>query len=158
MKFLLLSFASFALFAVSAHAQDTSSGCGLGWAVAPQQSLVSSTTRSLTNATFLNTVAMTFGTSGCAKHSIVQRDKEAQYFAEANYHNLMMEMASGNGENLANFAAIMGCEKRAFSNAVQSHYGEIFPSQSVPADAVLENVKFAIFSDFSLTAACMPQA
>jgi hypothetical protein len=158
MKQLLLTLASFALFALSAHAQDTSSGCGLGWQVAPQQSLVSSTTRSLTNATFLNTVAMTFGTSGCAKHSIVQRDKEAQYFAEANYHLLMMEMAQGNGESLANFAAIMGCNARAFASGVQSHYGEIYPSQDVPADAVLENVKFAIFSDFSLSAACMPQA
>ncbi len=158
MKKSFLFLAVVSLFAIKANAQDGSSGCGLGWEVAPKQSLVSSSTRTITNVTFLNTVAMTFGTSGCAKHSIVQKDKEAKYFAEANYHSLMIEMAQGRGENLANFAAILGCDTNTFASRLQSHYGQIFSTKDVPADTMLDNVNFAIFSDFSLTAACMPQA
>lgn len=138
-------------------AADSSSGCGLGYEIAPKQSLLSSFARSLTNATFLNTVAMTFGTSGCAKHSIVQKDHEAQYFAEANYHNLMMEMAMGNGESLGNFAAVLGCDANYFGGRLQSLYGEVFSSQDVGATNMLQNVKAAIRSDAILAASCQPQ-
>lgn len=143
-------------FAPLAHANDSSSGCGLGWEVAPKQSLLSSFARSLTNATFLNTVAMTFGTSGCAKHSIVQADKEAQYFAEANYHTLMMEMAMGQGDNLENFAAMLGCDANYFSGRMQAHYGDVYTTDTSAA-GLLQNVRSAIRSDAVLAASCMPQ-
>lgn len=139
-----------------AQAADSSSGCGIGYEIAPKQSLLSSFARSLTNATFLNTIAMTFGTSGCAKHSIVMKDKEAQYFAEANYHNLMMEMAMGQGENLENFAAVLGCDANYFPAMMQSHYGEVFSTTTNPS-ALLENVRAAIQQDAVLTASCLPQ-
>ncbi len=145
------------LFTPLAHAEDKSSGCGLGWQIAPKQSLLSSFARALTNATFLNTIAMTFGTSGCGKHDIVLKDREAQYFAEANYHNLMMEMAKGQGENLENFAAVLGCEHSTFSGRMQSYYNEIFPSDVSSPDAMLSNVKIAIFSDQALRGSCLPQ-
>lgn len=139
-----------------AHANDTSSGCGLGYEIAPKQSLLSSFARSLTNATFLNTIAMTFGTSGCAKHSIVQKSQEAQYFAEANYHTLMMEMAMGQGENLENFAAVLGCDRASFSARMQSHYGDVFSGNVAPSN-MLRNVKAAIATDKELAASCTPQ-
>jgi hypothetical protein len=144
------------LIAPLAHANDSSSGCGLGYEIAPKQSLLSSFARSLTNATFLNTIAMTFGTSGCAKHSIVQKDHEAQYFAEANYHTLMMEMAQGQGDNLQNFAAVLGCDANYFSARMQSHYGDVY-TDNVGATGMLQNVRAAIQSDVVLAASCQPQ-
>jgi hypothetical protein len=139
------------------HAKDSSSGCGLGWEVAKENSLLSSFARALTNATFLNTVAMTFGTSGCTKHTIVQKEKEAQYFAEANYHNLLLEMAMGNGQNLENFAAVLGCNADHFAERMQSHFAEIFPSRHASPDGMLENVRAAITFDPELRAACAPR-
>ncbi len=153
MRFLVLTVSLF-LFAASAQAGDSSSGCGLGWQVAPKQSLVSSFARSLTNATFLNTIAMTMGTSGCAQHSIVMKEKEAQYFAEANYHNLMMEMAMGEGENLENFASVLGCSGASFGEELQSSYGRVFPNMAISAGGMLENVRTVIRQNEGLRQAC----
>jgi hypothetical protein len=130
--------------APSAHAQDSSSGCGLGWHVAPSQSIVSSSTRTPINFTFSNTSGMTSGTSGCAKHSIVQNEMKAQHFAEANQGQLMIEMAQGQGEHLRGLAAILGCDAAAmpaFGKAVQENYPKIFPSASTSPAQMLEGVR-----------------
>ena len=92
--------------ATSVMAADSSSGCGMGWQVAPNQSLISSSTRSIVNATFSNTIAMTLGTSGCAKHSIVKNDAKGIHFAEANLNQLAIEMARGNGEFVTSFSSV----------------------------------------------------
>src|SRR4051812_42395838 len=89
------------------RAQDSSSGCGLGWAVSQRQSLLSSWIRNSTNVTFSNTIAMTFGTSGCARHDLVLNEKKPIYFAEANFNRLMIEMAEGHGEFLGAFAEVL---------------------------------------------------
>tara|TARA_R110000868_G_scaffold167130_2_gene401430 strand:- start:5252 stop:5653 length:402 start_codon:yes stop_codon:yes gene_type:complete len=98
------------LFASSAFAADSSSGCGVGWQVTQKTSLSASSTRSTTNAILPNTISMTSGISGCAHHSIVKVDSEVQYFAEANLENLQMEIAQGNGEYLATLSSLMGCD------------------------------------------------
>lgn len=104
------------LFVVSqSYAQDQSSGCGLGWQVTQKNSLFSSFIRSLTNATFMNSIAMTSGTSGCSKHSIVQRDKMPIHFAESNFDMLVTQMSQGQGEVLVGFAEVMGCQSAGFS-------------------------------------------
>lgn len=138
------------LFTMSVHAEDKSSGCGLGWKVAPQNSLISSYTRSLTNITTTSTLAMTSGTSGCDKHSVVDRSKMEIHYAEANYHELMVEGSRGQGEHLKGFAMVMGCEGNqipAFMESTQRHYDSIFtPTGSDPSDLV-RNVKSAMGSD-----------
>ena len=134
----------------SAQAEDQSGGCGMGWKVAPQNSLISSTTRSYVNLTFSNTIGMTSGTSGCAKHSIVQKEKEAIHFAESNQGQLMIEMAQGEGENLRGLAAVMGCSEAgtaALSKSVQQHYPQIFPSSSTSATQVLDSVRSVMSGD-----------
>lgn len=127
-------------FGMNAYAADGSSGCGLGWEVLPKNSLVSSYSRTITNAVTSSTLGMTSGTSGCAKHSIVENSKKDIHYAESNFHELMMEMSQGQGEHLKGFALAMGCtgaEVGAFSKATQSNYGEIFSNSKVqPADLV----------------------
>lgn len=98
------------LVAGSVYAADSSNGCGLGWRIAPKQSLLSSSTRSTTNAFLPNTFSMTFGTSGCAQHSIVKKDRAIEHFVEANFENLQIEMAQGQGESVATLGEIMGCD------------------------------------------------
>lgn len=100
------------IFANVSFAGDGSSGCGLGWQVAPKQSLLSSFSRSITHVFLPNTFSMTFGTSGCARHSIVKKDSAIQHFVEANFENLQIEMAQGQGENLAMLTELMGCDSK----------------------------------------------
>jgi hypothetical protein len=141
----------------SAKAEDSSSGCGIGWQVAPKQSLVSSSARTLVNATFSNTIGMTMGTSGCAKHDIVLKEKEAIHYAEANQGQLMIEMAQGEGENLRGLAAVMGCSSNgtaAFEKSIQQNFGLIFPSSNTSAAEMLNGVRSVIQADQTVALQC----
>ncbi len=142
----------------SASADDASSGCGLGWQVSKKNSLLSSSIRNTTNATSSNqTYGMTSGTSGCAKHSIVQNDKAPLHYTEANYGNLVSEMAQGKGEFLRTYAAVLGCSPAAFedfSNMTRTHYSDIIPHDQVTPDTLLKEVRTQIKNDSRLAVLC----
>jgi hypothetical protein len=141
--------------ATAAMAGDSSSGCGLGWQVAPSTSLVSSFTRMLVNATASNTIAMTLGTSGCAKHSIVYNESQGIHFAEANMNELAIEMASGNGEVVQGFAAVFGCQNsQVFGSMVQSKFESILPSEKTSGVELYNNVKAEIKNNATLSSTC----
>ncbi len=148
--------ALFGILPTMVYAQDTSSGCGLGWMVTQRNSLVSSWVRASTNVTFSNTIAMTFGTSGCSRHDLVLNEKSAEYFVEANYDRLRREMAEGQGEFLSAFAEVLGCDAGSmseFANAVQSQYGSIF-DHTPSADEVLQRTRVAISVNPELAFRC----
>ncbi|MDO9184085.1 MAG: DUF3015 family protein [Bacteriovorax sp.] len=139
----------------STFAADSSSGCGMGWQVAPTQSLVSSSTRSIVNMTFSNTIAMTLGTSGCARHSIVKNDAKGIHFAEANMNQLAIDMARGNGEFVSSFASVFGCQNsRAFGSMVQANYETVLPSANTSGVELYNNVKAQIKNNAILSSTC----
>ena len=142
------------LTAGAAQAGDSSSGCGLGWMVFKKNSLISSALRATTNAIFLNSIAMTFGTSGCAQHSIVKNEKKSLHYAENNLPQLMVDMASGEGEFINGFAQTLGCDGAEFSKAAQANYGKIITKQEMKAPEFLNNVHGAILSDETLARSC----
>jgi hypothetical protein len=116
-------------------AADGSSGCGPGWYVFKDNSLVSSSLRSTTNGFLFPsvTIGMTLGTSNCAKHKIVMKEKESLHMATMAYHDLMIQVASGRGEHLAAFAHTLGCDWRAqdeFNRVMQANYQTLFPGTS----------------------------
>lgn len=130
--------------AVVAKAEDKSSGCGFGWQVAKENSLVSSFTRNLTNETTSNTFGMTSGTSGCDKHSIVDVNKSEEHFAEANYNSLMIEMAQGEGTYLTSLAYVMGCDSAQLSQFIemsQKNYPKYFPAQGGNPTQMIDAVR-----------------
>lgn len=134
---------------ISAHAEDQSSGCGLGWQLFKKNSLVSSSLRSTTNAFALNTIAMTSGTSGCARHDIVMKQKAALYYAEANYQKLQSEMAEGQGEHLQAFAKLLGCQGSSAVQAgqvLQGNYDQVFTTDQVAPYEMLNNTAQTIYS------------
>lgn len=61
-------------------AQDTSpggsDGCGLGWEVTGEKTMLATTTRGTTNAFVPPTFGMTSGTIGCETHRFVQKKKK----------------------------------------------------------------------------------
>lgn len=146
------------IFSCSTFAADGSSGCGAGWYLTQRNSLVSSSFRSLTNATFSNTSGMTSGTSGCAKHDLVKQDKASEHYAEANFQNLMVEMAQGDGEHLRTFAAVLGCVPGVygnFSGTLQKNYPQIFKSEQTQPHEMLESVKSELRLNLALTQGCV---
>lgn len=139
----------------NAFAGDSSSGCGLGWMVLKKNSLVSSSLRATTNAMFLNSIAMTFGTSGCANHSIVKNDAKGMHFTQANYLQLMAEMAQGEGEYVTGLAQAMGCSdvKSTFARTMQNNYENVFTSGS-NAIGVFNNIKRQVKNNDLLNRNC----
>lgn len=138
-------------------AADGSSGCGLGWAVLNKNSLVSSFTRSFINATFSNTIAMTSGTSGCAKHDIVKIEKEQIHFTEANYFVLMSQMSQGKGEHLETYGLVMGCRTEdlgSFSQTMKNNFEKIYSNENITPDQVLKNVQEQIKKVPALSKKC----
>lgn len=140
------------LVAAPSFADDQSSGCGLGWSVFKKNSLISSYSRNITNLVASNSSAMTTGSSGCAKHDLIMREKAAQYYAEANFQKLQTEFAEGQGEHLTAFANILGC----FGNAgevFQNNYETIFPSQNANPTQMLDSVKASLRTSASVSCA-----
>lgn len=126
---------------------DKSNGCGLGWEIAPQKSLISSYTRAITNASTSSTSGMTSGTSGCDKHSIVDNKKLDIHYAEVNFHSLMIEMALGQGQYLKGFATVLGCNDSSleeFSKMTQKYYQELLPSENATPAILVEGAKRAM--------------
>ncbi len=142
----------------SAHAADQSSGCGLGWKVNSRNSLSGTTTRGTTNPYGISSFFGTsFGTSGCEKHSIVQKEKRAIHYAESNYDNLILEMAKGSGEFLNGFAATLGCKSELFGPTMQKNYSKIYQHGSSAAP-LLKEVTEVIQLDSNLRSQCIATA
>jgi len=122
---------------------DNSSGCGLGWQVFPKNSLVSSAFRTTTHIILPNTFSMTFGTSGCSRHDIVQNEKKGIHFAESNFHQLMIDMAKGEGEYLQGFAKVTGYsgDIKIYGEYIKSNYDHIFPKPGISPAQMYENYK-----------------
>lgn len=116
---------------MNAFSQDKSSGCGIGWQVTKSMTTTASYVRALTNGTFSNSIAMTSGTSGCARHDLVLKEKEKIYFVESNLIPLKREVALGGGERMSALANIWGCaNNESMTKTLRKNYREIFHKTS----------------------------
>jgi hypothetical protein len=141
------------------QATDGSSGCGPGWYILKDDSLVSSALRVITNDFLfpVSTLGMTSGTSNCTQHKIVLKEKESLHFATMNYHELKAESARGEGIYLSAFSDTIGCGKahRAdFSRKVQSNFGKVFSNGKQEPAQMLEEVYKVILQDPTLIQSC----
>lgn len=153
MKKTILSLIFLAFMSTPVLAADSSSGCGLGWAIFKKNSLVSSSLRATTNAIFLNTVAMTFGTSGCAQHSIVKNEKKSIHYTESNYDQLVADMSRGQGEYVSGLAGIIGCDQGVLGQTLQQNLGSVLPSHQNPSE-LIQNVQLQVLTQEPLAKAC----
>jgi hypothetical protein len=155
----------FAIFVIGslgiseALAADGSSGCGPGWYVLKDNSLVSSSLRSTTNGMLfpVYTIGMTIGTSNCTQHKLVLKEQESLHFATMNHFELKSEIAKGHGEYLSAFAETMGCPAKAqdrLNEQLRLNYSKIYSDSMVRPEKVLEEVYHTIFSDRDLTNQC----
>jgi len=113
-----------------AKASDSSDGCGAGWYITSDTSLLATSVRGTTNGILPPTFSMTSGTSNCAQHSIVLEEKRALHFLTANLDQVKSDIARGQGVYLDAFALTLGCGESsiAFGSLLRNHYLEIFPA------------------------------
>jgi len=142
-------------FAGSAFAEG-SAGCGLGSLVFRDDTIGSQTLAQTTNqTTFTQFFGITTGTSNCSAHGFAFNDKEAVMYVEANLPSLKLEMARGQGENLTALSQVMGChDASSFSQMTKDKYQNIFPSASVDAQQLLNQLKIEIQNDAKLKQSC----
>jgi hypothetical protein len=156
---LLLSGVVLASRIMPASAEDTSSGCGLGWQVSQRMSLLSSVIRTTTDTILPNTFSMTSGTSGCAKHDIVKNDENAVMFAVNNYNSIVVEMAEGRGEFLNGFAQALGCKDvsyAGFSALTQAHYQQILDQAAHDGVGLYRAVRTQLEASPTMIGQCVP--
>jgi hypothetical protein len=153
--------AALALFTTTqtARAADGSSGCGPGWYIFKDVSLVSSSLRGTTNGILfpVTTIGMTFGTSNCSAHKIVDNQGESVKFATLAYHDLVVQMAQGKGEHLAAFANTLGCPWQTqieFNRTLQASFQRIVPTDAVAPEAIVDQVRVELQTQPLLAQAC----
>ncbi len=143
-------------FSINLYARDSSAGCGIGWEINGDNSFFGTSIRGTTHSTLVPTFSMSFGTSGCAKHSIVKNESRGIHFAESNFAVLMVEMSLGEGEYLAGFTNVMGCDQveATFRDVMQTNYDRIFSADEVTPVEMYKNVLTQIKSDQTLATNC----
>ncbi|MBH0200758.1 MAG: DUF3015 domain-containing protein [Nitrospira sp.] len=130
---------------------DTGPGCGLGklaWAeykgqkeIAPQVFMVT------TNATGMNTFAISSGTSGCTNDGKIMGEHKTTMFASLNFDALTAEMAQGQGEHLASLATLMGvpAERQGeFFAMAQERYTSLVQAGETSPVALVKSLNDAI--------------
>lgn len=140
-------------FAVQAAPSDA--GCGLGSVLLADQddTLVMNVLGATLNMTSGNqTFGMTTGTLNCSTENSLLA---LQSFVNDNLDTLAVDAARGEGESLDTLATLWGVkasDKAAFSQATQARFSDIFSSDSVTAEQVLENMNRVVSEDQQLSA------
>jgi hypothetical protein len=147
------------LSSVSLFAADSSSGCGPGWYIAKENSLLSSALRATTNGILLPivTLGMTFGTSNCSKHSIVKNEMEDLKFTTENYFEMLADAAKGEGNFLTAYGELMGCHgemNTKFKKSMKKNFGNIFGQENTIPSSVVEKTYKMIIEDKELFNSC----
>ena len=153
MKLLLLSLFIFPI----AYGSDGSSGCGPGWYVLKENSLVSSSLRATTNGILFptTTIGMTMGTSNCTQHKIVLHEKKALHLVTHSLQELKSESTRGNGDYLYALANTLGCKSGSevqLGREMKEKFEKIYQREN--PEAVLSEIFKVIFTSPELTESC----
>jgi len=123
--------------ATSAHAIDSTGGCGLGsMAWRGQSGIIPQSLAMTTNGFFgTNTFGVTFGTSGCDPNGRITggTGRMMLAFLEDNMEQFAMDAAAGKGETIETLAGIMNVDSKTLGEEVQRNFAYIFPNDDVEA-------------------------
>jgi len=137
-------------------------GCGLGSMIFTKNAKLSQSLAMTTNvSTYTQLFGITSGTSNCSSKGLAQNDQEALFYAEANFQNLKVEMARGQGESLAAFAQLMGCTDQVtthFEKVARDQFEKLYPSRQTTPREMFDGLKGTIQQDPSLAQACANNA
>lgn len=135
---------------VAAHpvyAIDSTGGCGLGsMAWRGQSGIIPQVAAMTTNATFLNTIGVTLGTSGCDPNGRVTggTGKLVLAVVENNMEQFAMDASAGRGETIDTIAGILNVDSEKLGEAVQQNFAYLFVNENVEAvDLALKIMEIA---------------
>jgi hypothetical protein len=125
-------------------------GCGLGSLLFKPDSGITQIFAATTNGTFGNqTFGITSGTSNCDTGG--GGGASAKVFIEANREALSKDIAKGGGETVKSLSTLAGCQDAtAVGATLQKNFSTIFPSATIPTDAVSSQIMSTLRSDKSL--------
>ena len=130
-----------------AKAIDSTGGCGLGsMAWKGHSGIIPQVMAMTTNATFLNTVGVTLGTSGCDPNGRVTGGTGKLVLAviENNMEQFAMDASRGNGETLETIAGILDVDSNELGLKAQQHFAYLFENENVEAvDLALKIMELA---------------
>jgi hypothetical protein len=106
---------------VISQAKDTMDGCGLGWEVTQDETMIATTTRGTTNMFVPPSFGMTTGTLGCKQLAFAANEQEAVNYVVNNYSNLKQQLAVGQGEYVEGLNEVMNCN----GSTVQQQYKSV---------------------------------
>lgn len=127
-----LILASVVLLAAQAQARDSFDGCGLGWEVTADKTMIATTTRGTTNSFVPPTFGMTSGTLGCDEFDgFASVERENLEYVAQNFETLRGELARGSGEYVDAVAKGFNCDAKTFGQHVQSNFeAVVIPAQN----------------------------
>lgn len=121
-----LALVAIVLASVGAQAADTFDGCGLGWQVTQDKTVIATTTRGTTNSVVPPTFGMTTGTLGCDKFTaIAANEKQTAEYVAKNFDSIRTQLAVGNGEYVDATAQSFNCDSASFGSQVQKNYNTV---------------------------------
>ncbi|HVY37130.1 MAG TPA: DUF3015 family protein [Polyangia bacterium] len=133
-------------------------GCGLGSVIfGPLNTPGAQVMAASTNATGVQTFAITSGTSNCISGGVVAMDRRQEVFAEVNFRDLKRDMAAGGGEYLSAFEDLLGCDGAVHPDVarlMQAEYETLLPSESTTPDQLVGAVHARISADPDLGPRC----
>jgi hypothetical protein len=152
----LIAIAAISLLPFTNAMADQDIGCGLGSMIfAGEQGKVMKVLGATTNGTSGNqTFGITFGTLGCDGTGTITSTAKLALFIDGNMDNLARDIAKGEGETLATLTEAWGVaeqDKAVFAELAQANFSEIFTSENVTSQNVLENLNKVIANNDQLS-------
>lgn len=133
-------------------------GCGLGSMIIGSDRGPEQIFAATTNGTFgSQTFGMTFGTSNCGDHGLINLSKEREVFASENYTSLVKEMAQGKGENLNILASMYQCptaQYREFGAMTQEKFNNLVAGAETTPTELLSQLEALLSQHHSLSKSC----
>ncbi len=130
-----------------AGAIDSTGGCGLGsMAWRGESGIIPQVAAMTTNATFLNTIGVTLGTSGCDPNGRVTggTGKLVLVVIENNMEQFAMDASAGRGETIDTIAGILNMDSEKLGASVQQNFAYLFADENVEAvDLTLKIMEIA---------------
>ena len=140
-------FAAAMMVATSAHAIDSTGGCGLGsMAWRGQSGIIPQVLAMTTNGMFLNTIGVTLGTSGCDPNGRVTGGTGKLVLAviENNMEQFAMDASAGKGETIDTIAGILDVDSAKLGAKAQQSFAYLFTDENVEAvDLTLKIMELA---------------
>jgi hypothetical protein len=138
--------------AASAAEGYGTAGCGLGAVlIGNEPGIVQIFAATLNGCFGSQTFGITTGTLNCGAAAADEVSQRTKVFVEANREVLAKDISRGQGETIADLAAIAGCNNpEAVGSTLQSRFQTIFPSADVSSDHVTQTLIQTLKSDQSL--------